>query len=504
MKFKLSNHSIFWLLTLIVFCFAFLVPSIQQGMVLDGVVYSTIARNLAQSSGDFWMPRYTATVHAAFFEHPPLVFGIQAFFFKILGDTLSVERIYTFLTAVITGGMIVLIWRLIFRKDQELRKYSWLPLILWSILPINSWSFSNNLLENTMGIFALAAIALMVKDIKADSYFFAISAGVMVFLAVFSKGPAAFFPVAFYLLAWIVFRDIPGRRVLVNSLLILCIPLLVIFLLLLFPAPRNNFTRYISYQIVPSLKGDRLLGGEIRRSFILNNLFIYTLPLTVISIGAVFWGVVKKQLYLLDRNILRWSMLFILIGLSASLPLIISPKQNYNYLIPSIPYFALGLGVLIVPIMNSALRKIRWRPNGLRNTTVILGIILLVSLIYSVLQATEVKSPRVINYKYSLIPGGLKKVVFPYAAERIRREEYLLSDIHTIGRGLSRGSIISIPESLWEHWDYHAYFARFYHISLDRDHLRRLYLCEKGDNPPSERYRLEPLATHLLDLYSRR
>lgn len=183
------------------------------------------------------------------------------------------------------------------------------------------------------------------------------------------------------------------------------------------------------------------------------------------------YGVIKKRLYLLRRNIIRWSILFILIGLSASLPLIITPKQNYNYLIPSLPYFTLGFGVLIVPIINSFLGRIRWREKVLQKITTILGIILLISLIYSGLQIKDVKSSRLINYKYSIVPNRIRKWIFPYAAGRISREEFLISDIHAIGGLLPRRTIISIPESLWEDWNYHAYFARIYEISLDKDNL---------------------------------
>ena len=503
MKKILSNHFLFWLLTLIVFSLVFLATSLKEGMVLDGTVYSAISRNLSRSVGSFWMPHYTATVHPAFFEHPPLVFGIQSLFFRVLGESLFVERFYSILTALITGALIVVVWRLIFQDDRKLRRYSWLPLLLWLILPINAWAYSNNLLENTMGIFTLAAIALMVKDLKDHNYLFAVGSGIMIFLAVFSKGPAAFFPAAFYLLAWIVFRNLSGRRTLVKSLLIIFIPLALFSLLLLYPPARENFTRYISYQIIPSLKGDLLFEGKTRRFFILNILFIYTLPLTVISIGFLVYGLIRKRLYLLQGDISRWSGLLILIGFSASLPMIISPKQNYNYLIPALPYFSLGFGVLVVPIIDSLLSRIRWRERVLRMTAVSMGIILLISLIYSVGRTDEVKSPLLINYKYSIVPERIREWVFPYAAGRAQAEEILIYDIHTIGGRLPRGMIISIPESLWERWDYHAYFARFYDVSLDKNNLRRLYLCRKGDRPPSEKYRLVDLPTHILDIYRR-
>ena len=134
----------------------------------------------------------------------------------------------------------------------------------------------------------------------------------------------------------------------------------------------------------------------------------------------------------------------------------------------------------------------------------ILGFTLLISLIYSASQIKEVKSPLLINYKYAIVPNSIKNWIFIYAAKRISREEDLISDLHAIGGRLPRGAIISIPGSLWEQWNYHAYFARFYDISLDKDNFRRLYLCEKGDHPPSDKYRLAPFPTQLFDIYRRR
>ncbi len=56
---------------------------------------------------------------ASFHEQPPLVFGIQALFFKLLGNSMYVERFYTFLTACITALLIVVFWKMIFKNDVK-------------------------------------------------------------------------------------------------------------------------------------------------------------------------------------------------------------------------------------------------------------------------------------------------------------------------------------------------------------------------------------------------
>ena len=87
-------------------------PSLlSDGMFLDGLLYAVISKNLANGIGDFWHLHLTKTLSPIFFEHPPLAFGLQSLFFKILGDSIFVEKLYSFLTYVVTGIIIVKIWK---------------------------------------------------------------------------------------------------------------------------------------------------------------------------------------------------------------------------------------------------------------------------------------------------------------------------------------------------------------------------------------------------------
>jgi hypothetical protein len=43
----------------------------QRGMFSDGLVYATIARNMAIGVGSLWAPNYTQTAWSEFYEHPP-------------------------------------------------------------------------------------------------------------------------------------------------------------------------------------------------------------------------------------------------------------------------------------------------------------------------------------------------------------------------------------------------------------------------------------------------
>src|SRR5262245_45890782 len=83
----------------------------HRGMFVDGVTYAAIARNVALGRGGFWTPFYTATVYPEFHDHPPLGFWLQSLWFRVLGDHLYVERLYSLAVATATAGLIAIIWR---------------------------------------------------------------------------------------------------------------------------------------------------------------------------------------------------------------------------------------------------------------------------------------------------------------------------------------------------------------------------------------------------------
>ena len=87
---------------------------------MDGMLYTSVAHNLGNGIGTFWFPQFSLHNLAglnAFHEQPPLVFGIQAIFFKIFGDSMYVERVYTFITICITAFLINLLWKEIYKNN---------------------------------------------------------------------------------------------------------------------------------------------------------------------------------------------------------------------------------------------------------------------------------------------------------------------------------------------------------------------------------------------------
>ena len=120
---------------------------LSQGMFLDGVVYSTIARNLANGNGTIWDRHYTEILDPHFHSHPPLAMALQSVFYKLFGDHLFIDKLYSIFTFLLSAIVIVKIWK------QLNNNKTWLPLLFWISIPLVTWAATNNVLENTLCIF---------------------------------------------------------------------------------------------------------------------------------------------------------------------------------------------------------------------------------------------------------------------------------------------------------------------------------------------------------------
>ena len=107
----------------------------SDGMFMDGLLYATVAKNLANGIGSFWYLHLSETLYPVFHEHPPLAIGIQSILFRILGDSIYIERFYSLFTFLITGLIIYLIWNLV--TENKKKEIAWLPLSIGIQTDIN-------------------------------------------------------------------------------------------------------------------------------------------------------------------------------------------------------------------------------------------------------------------------------------------------------------------------------------------------------------------------------
>jgi len=467
----------FYILTLAVFIGLIVPMLIQDGMFMDGQLYTNVAKNLANGIGTFWHPISDATWvvdgKTSFHEHPPLVFGIQSVFFKVLGNSMYVERFYSFLTACITAFLMILLWKEITKNNVEMRNYSWLPILLWIIVPVAYWTFQNNMQENTMGIFSLLAVFLIIRGLTIDKYAFVYmcAAGVMVFLASLSKGLPGIFPIGTIGLYWLIYRKPKFYKIAIYTLIIAIIPVIIYYFVLLNAEAKDALNFYLNH---------RLLGRVDNQPTVTNRfhtiiaIFSQLLPVLIICgiMIFVFWKKSVKEWFAYKKEFI----LFISIGLSASLPLMLTMVQKDFYFSHAIPYFGLAFALLLAPGISLLINKIETTKTGFKIFRGVSIVLLVFAIAFSI---------------YNI--GGQS------------RDKDALSDIYQLGKIIPNNSIIHIEDAIIEEFGPRFYLVRYYNISSKdgtNDYDYKL-IYKNGDTTGTYSYQKVPIVTVRYDLYKK-
>jgi len=423
---RLPNISVGWLWTIGVFLLLLLPYWVQKGMFFDGVTYASISRNLAFGSGSFWEPHYTDGLYSVFHEQPPLALYLNSLLFQLFGDYWIVERIFSMLIGLFCIVLIALIWNGIEKGKDHVHK-SWLPVLLWVVIPIVNWSFRNNMLENVMSLFTLLSIYLLVKSIYAKNAVLYIALSSLSIIAgVLTKGPVALFPLAFFFFYGIIFRKMKFSKVMVKtSMLIAFVCGFIGLIFVLFENAQESLMSFYDRQLLGSILGDNTPNKD-GRWFILRRLLEETYPYLILLIASILISRSKGK-FEIKTNYVKWGNVFLFIGLSASVPIAISLKQSDYYLVPSLPYFALSISCYI----TSFLPKERF-DFGLAKFKFVLPVLLIFC-------AILISFNRLGTYN---------------------RDSQVLKDIIEIKKIIPEGEVIKVERLLWENWTYVAYFQR--------------------------------------------
>lgn len=440
---------------------AVLIPSlVTRGMFLDGVTYAAISRNLADGIGTLFTPHYTPTLYPQFFEHPPFAFWIQSLFFRAFGDGFLTERIHSFFMALASAAGIAILFRKV--CPPLVKRFWWLPILLWISMPLVFWSYRNNVLENTTTVLTLIAVFFFLKSLDKNKIAFGLLGGVFTALAFLTKGPVGLFPAAVPLIGWIVYRRRGG--VLPAALGFLWPAVALLIARWAIPGMADNLAGYFDTQLIPALQGRREITTQSHFHLLKRLLSELSLPIALVIAVAIF----KSRRTTSFRTVATGRWLFLLIALSASLPLLISLKQRSFYLVPSMPYFVLAASLYAVP------RLADLRPSKLFTRTVLsLGIAGLAAV------------------------GVVSVIIFGSYG----RDEAKLGDVRRIAHFLPEGTVVSTDSHVWYDWGSHAYFARHGRIGLDVDHLHpyRLTFKNSGDSiPPGHSLGLNDLRYYSL------
>lgn len=437
------------------------------GMFMDGLWYAVIARNLSDGIGSFWDLSFSKTMYVHFHEHPPLAFGLQSIFFTLFGDHILVERFYSFFTFLITGWIMVLIWKR--TVDKKYSSLAWLPLFFWVITPLITWCVSNNLLENTMMIFTSLAVLFIIKSHDDKRWLNLSLAGVMLYLGFLTKGPVALFPLSLPFWILIINRNISFKRFVIDTLVIsiaALAPVLIIYLIQ--PESIESLMAYFEKQVVGSLKNIQSVES---RFYILENLLSNLIPVGILMLIAFL---VNRRIKFENKKS-KWAFSFFALGLSGVIPIMVSMKQSSFYMLAAIPFFCLAFADVIAPRVHYFTDKINYKGKGYRRFRWI---------------------------SYVLLTGTI--IVTAVQTNRVDRDVVLVSDVKKVIEIVHDDVIITIPHEMSDYWNLHGYFQRYAKVSLDYDHQfdNKYLLVIKGyKGDLLEYFTKYPVELELYDLY---
>ncbi len=450
-----------WVFTVLFLAAMFLPRLVPQGLFGDGLLYASMARNLAEGKGSMWAPWFSSgywldfASGAPYFENPPLMIWLQAVFFRVLGDHWWVEKLYSLLLLVLNAWLITRIWETPLRGTRMQGRYGWFPLLLWYFITPVLWGNPNNLMDNNLLTFCLLALLFSMDGLFSGQNVLAkISlAGFFIFLGIMTKGPVALYPAAVPFLFMVIFNR-PGDRgraftkqagkgMLQSAWMIVVTLGLFALLLALIPEARHYFENYWERRLGVVLSGtreDAEFTGWARLSIFVilikeqpGLIALFLLLLFISGKRGANAGSFQRE-----RKI---SLFFLLTGFAATLPIMLSARQNGIYIIPGMPMFALAAGYYHLPLIHN------W------------------------LESPGEKTIRFLKTLYTVSLAGIPVLgvyVF-FLFGQPGREKELLHDLPYLQQIIPKGEKVAVCEHLMQNQQAHTYLQRFHHLELSRD-----------------------------------
>jgi hypothetical protein len=439
-------------------------------MFMDGLYYTTIARNISIGDCSLWHLKFTNTFSPEWNGHPPLAMFIESLYFDLFGYNWFVDKFYSFSTYIFTAVVIHKIWKLVYPNYA----ISWLIIFFWLFTPVVYWAVGNNMLENTMTIFILFSVYFLLRNILNQRWYFIILAGIFITLGFLTKGFVALFPISFFFIHFLVFRNFSIVSMILRSLLLIAaciIPLLLLFLLQ--PQALEAMKDYLSEQVINSLNNVVTVES---RFFIVKRLLSELLVVFILLAILYFFTRKKGERLNSEKLQNQWALFFILFGLTGVLPIMVSMKQSGFYILSSYPLLIIGIASLFIQklyVLHVKLHDFKYFK--------IIGIVLFsFGLIYSLTS---------IN-KYG-------------------KDEKLVKDVELISSYVHKGTIFNASQAMMDDYSLHAYLYRFNFISIDcNNQFTSMYYLVNTEEPNttdlSAEYTLVPLKTQVLKLYTKK
>ena len=428
---------------------------LTRGMFMDGLIYTSVAANMAEGVGSFWHPVYTATQFPDFYEHPPLMMWLLSLWFRLFGTGMMAAKAYSVAVLLLTAALMVGVWKQLGFKTG----LGWLPLLMLTLIPDVALAAHNNYLESTMTLFVLASVWLV---LRGEGVGWHLLAGLMLAAAFLTKGPTGLFPLALPALLWL-FGERKGFGQAAAGTLAMAAGLAAPMALLWFCVPdaQEFLRKYFENQVIG---GSQTLVTS--RTYIVKTLFSHTAVVLVVALAAVLFGILRKSApWRPTRDSWRRFGLLFALALCGTLPMMVSTKQRAFYLLTVFPFVALAVAALLEQLARHMEKQLQ------RPAMTIVTVVVLVAAV-------------VTNALYYGKPG---------------RDKVMLADMDLIAPALQEGEIVTITPDLASNNSLHGYYYFYHHVTLDANAQHRHLIA--AEDVADTTYIEVPLQTEEYRLY---
>ncbi|MCK9206167.1 MAG: glycosyltransferase family 39 protein [Salinivirgaceae bacterium] len=444
----------------------------SEGMVMDGVLYASISRNMSDGLGTFWKPHLSHGLFPEFYEHPPLALGLQSLWFRVFGDSIYVERFYSLFAYFLMGLVIVAIWK----QFTNSYRTGWIPLLFYFSMLKISWACANNMLENTMSVFIGLSILFYLKGICGNKIYLIIVSGLFLFLATLTKGLVGLYVWGFPFFLWLFNRELKFGRIAINTGILIAVTVIPFALMILFwPEASNNLVPYFNKQVFGSIQNSVTVD---HRFFIVIAVVYHAVPSLLIAFIILLTAFLKKINWKGANPYYGPAFALLLLALGGILPITISMKQSGHYAITVYPYIAIAIGLMLYPVINQLIETINPK---------------------------SIKLKVFVFFTYGLVGFA---ILFSYLQMgKISYESTKVSDCHLIIQEIGKNKTINICPEMQTEWSLHGYFARYGNVSLDKkidSSCEYLITDNKCKGPiPGKDYKEIELDTKEIRLYKK-
>jgi hypothetical protein len=469
------RHFPFQLFTLAFIAAMFFPRVLPEGMFPDGLTYASIARNMAEGRGGFWSPYFSSSFwipfqgnQYEFYGHPTLCMGLLSLLFRVVGDHWFVEKFYCILVWLVSVWLVIILWKSVGQSKQ----LWWLPVLTWYMMPAVLWSYPNLVLDNTMAVFSLLAALTWISGFgfrvsegsrnPKSEIRNSILVGLLLHLAFLTKGPVGLFPLAIPVIYALFYRDkISFQNAVFQSLIIgfSCFGTLALWY---FYAPAKAFwVKYFNIQLMSSISETDQTEDYtwLNYLYIPKEILVQSVAFLIVGLVLFTFSKIKHTAFHFENEATKKAVFFTTIGLSGSLPMMISHKASSYFLLPALPFFVVGFCLFLEPTVSIWVEKFALSPAKSLRTNRFVGVVVIGVILYCMAQIG-----------------------------RVGREQNIIHDVKILRGGISMDSKVAVSDSMMKHFNYHGYFQRYnrWELTKPNDSTAHFFIDEMGVSRPTE------------------